>query len=74
VKAGNIQQRQSLKVRSVINHLNQARDEMRRLMVLSGDWSAKVEVESDFDGIEQSCRRFALHQLGLERVECEQGY
>jgi hypothetical protein len=47
---------------------------MRRLMVLSGDWSAKVEMESDFDGIEQSCRRFALHQLGLGKVECEQGY
>jgi hypothetical protein len=70
VQAGN----QSLKVKSVITHLNQAREEMRRLMVLSGDWSAKVEMESDFDGIEQSCRRFALHQLGLGKVECEQGY
>lgn len=74
MQASNIHERRSLEVRSVISHLNQAREEMRRLMAMSGDWSAKVEVESDFDGIEQSCRRFALHQLGLERVECEQGY
>jgi hypothetical protein len=73
MQAGNIQERRSLEVKAIMGHLSHAREGMRRLMVLSGDWTAKVEIEDDFDGIEQSCRRFALHQLGMVPVDHAQG-
>jgi len=47
---------------------------MDRLMILSGDWTAKIEVQSGFDDLERSCRRFARHQLGMVSLDQRRDY
>lgn len=72
MKASNTQNRQSHEVQAIIGHLTEARRGMERMMVLSGDWTAKIEVQADFDDVERSCRRFALHQFGMMSLDEQQ--
>ncbi|HEY1603669.1 MAG TPA: hypothetical protein VGG64_28970 [Pirellulales bacterium] len=48
---------------SVMRHLHEARNSMRKLMASTGDWTAKVEVECVLRDVEEVWERFAQHQL-----------
>ena len=45
--------------------LSKARKMMRCLMNFCGDWTARTQVESCFDHVEQECTEFGKYQLGL---------
>ena len=51
---------------NALEHLTKAREAMQRLAGCTGDWSAGVRVEIDFDALEKTCCEFARCQFGLE--------
>jgi hypothetical protein len=50
----------------VLRHLRDAHQAMRHLMAVSGDWTAKVEVEEEFRNLRDTCREFARHHYGID--------
>jgi hypothetical protein len=58
-------------LKEVLRHLRQARRAMRRFMAVSPDWTAALDVDEQFAGVEEACRAFARHQYGLRLTSCE---
>ncbi len=50
---------------TVVQHLAQAKATMKKLMSVSGDWTATTTLEYDFNSLEQSVHEFGRCQLGV---------
>lgn len=48
-----------------IDHLDKARQTMRNLAGCTADRSAGLQVEIEFQGLEETCREFGQCQFGL---------
>jgi hypothetical protein len=49
----------------VVESLAKARQAMRNLLALSGDWTVRCQIQAEFDHLERDCRDFAQQQLFL---------
>ena len=48
-----------------LHHLAEARGAMKKLAGCTPDWSARVQVDVDFNALEETCRDFGRYQFGL---------
>ncbi|MFW6172002.1 MAG: hypothetical protein ACODAD_16060 [Planctomycetota bacterium] len=49
-----------------IEYLRMARQSMKKLAGCTPDWSAGVQVECEFDALEQTCNDFARSHFGIK--------
>jgi hypothetical protein len=49
-----------------MEHLEKARNIMLKLTGITPDWTARVQVRQSLEYLEDECREFGRHQLGLQ--------